>query len=74
MRNPGIIVKMADGLRVIVYNEQPLRATRGRIILHLVDADHKHILNEDKMPKIRIMSEMDYYKEMQASTMIGYVD
>jgi len=74
MKKPGIIVKMEDGLRVIIYNEQPLRASRGRIILHLVDEKHNHILNEDGVSKIRIMSEMDYYQEMQASTLVGYVD
>ncbi len=74
MRKPGLIIQFSDGLRVIEYNDQPLRETRKRIILHLVDHENKHILNEDGKPKIRILSEMDYYNEMQASKLIGYVD
>jgi hypothetical protein len=74
MRKPGLIVKLSDGLLVIVYNEQPLRVPKGKIILHLVDENHNLILREDKTPKILIKSEMDYCNEMQASKLIGYVD
>jgi hypothetical protein len=74
MKNPGIIVKRDDGSRVIVYNDQPLLAERGRIILHLVDENNKKILNGDGKPKIRIMDVQVYNEEIQASTLIGYVD
>ena len=74
MKNPGIIVKMADGLRCIVYDKQPLLDLKGKVLLHLVDEKFKPILSDLGTPKRKILDVAVYNEEMLASTVIGYVD
>ena len=74
MRNPGIIVKMADGLRCIVYNKQPLLATKGKVLIHIIDENDNPILNDMGTPKRRILDVAVYNEEMQASKLIGYIN
>ena len=74
MRNPGTIIKLKDGRRCIVYNNQPLLALKRKFILSLVDEHGKPILNEFGSPIHLIKSVADYNTEMQTSTLIGYVD
>ena len=74
MKNFGVIVKMEDGLRAIVYAHQPLCGGRfGLIVLYVVDGNNNKILNGDGTPKFILRTERDHNNEMQASTLIGHV-
>ncbi len=74
MKNSGIIAKLPDGRTVIVYDNQPLAEVKGKILLNLVDDKYNLIKNEDGKPKVIIKDISDYNEEMQAATLIGYVD
>lgn len=74
MKEPGIIVKLSDDRLVIVYNNQPLLKEKGKIISALVDEEFNQILDESGKPKIIIKNVEVHNEEMQAATLIGYVD
>lgn len=73
MRNSGKLVKMADDRIVIVYNYQPL-IKQEKIVLNLVDENYKLIKGEDGKPKILVRDIPTFNEEMQAATLIGFVD
>ena len=74
MKNSGKIVKLSDNRMVIVYDKQPLAKERGKIILNLVDEKYNPIKGEDGKSKIIFKDIHIYNEEMQAATLIGYVD
>lgn len=74
MKNSGIIIKLIDGRRCIVYDKQPLAKERGKIILNLVDENLNLINNDDGKPKIIIRDISTYNEEIVSATFIGYVD
>lgn len=74
MKNSGVIAKLPDDRIVIIYNKQPLAKDKGKIILNLVDEKYNLIKGEDGKPKVIIKDIAIYNEEMQAATLIGYVD
>ena len=74
MKNSGVIVKLPDNRMVIVYDNQPLAKEKGKIILNVVDEKYNLIKGEDGKPKVIFKDIHIYNEEMQAATIIGYVD
>lgn len=77
MRNPGIILKLADGRKVIVYNKQQLMLKgKSKVIMNLIDDDHILIKDENGKPKILIKDLAQYNLENQEgiNELIGYID
>ena len=73
MEKHGFIAKLSDGRVVIVYDKQPL-ASKGKIILHLVDDNYNLINDSNGKPKIILKDISSYNEEMPSATLIGYVD
>lgn len=69
MKNPGCIIRLKDGRRVIMYNKQPL-AQKGMYLLHLVDESLKPITDSFGKQKtlIRLTIKPD------DGVIIGHVD
>ena len=74
MKNPGKLIRLKDGRKVIFYNNQPLMKEKGKIILHLVDENNNIIEGENKKPKT-ILKDADSFTEgMEGAGVIGFVD
>lgn len=74
MRNPGILVKLPDQRKCIVYDNQPLAKTKGVIVLHLIGEDYNLLKTEEGKPRLLLKPVHIYNEEMQHATLIGYVD
>lgn len=76
MKNPGIILQLADGRKCIVYDNQPLLAESAKVLLHLIDGNNNLLKHEDGSPKVLIKSVEMYNVENQygVNHVIGYVD
>lgn len=72
--NSGAIVQLADGRKVIVYNNQPLLKMAKKVILNLIDENYNCIKGDDGKPKVIIKDISAYNVEMKAAKLIGYVD
>lgn len=73
-RKGGILVKLPDNRKVIVYHNQPLQEEKGKIILNLVDDNYRHIIGENDRAKILIWDLSYYNLVMEGAKLIGYVD
>lgn len=71
MRNPGRIILLNDGRKVIEYNKQPIK---GYIIWYLIDSRFNHIIGEDNKPKTLVNKFSVYQEFIKTVTLIGYVD
>lgn len=72
MRNPGMIIQIPDGRKVIRYNKQPL-LKKGKVVLHLLNEDYSLKISEGK--EATIFKPVDEYNAMlPGSKLIGYVD
>ncbi len=74
MEKSGIIAKLPDGRKVIIYDKQPLIKEKGKVVLNLVDDDYNIIVDNIGNPKIIIKDVSIYNEEMQVATLLGYVD
>jgi hypothetical protein len=74
MKNSGRIIKLPDQRLVIVYDNQPLAKSKGKIILNLVDEKYNLIKYENSKPKIIMKDISSYNEEIKTSTLIGYVN
>ena len=70
---PGVIYQLEDGLMVLHHLDQPLRFNNGMVTLHLLDGSLDYILDEELNPKVIVLNEFDFYQEMQAAKIIGFV-
>lgn len=75
MKKPGILLLLPDGRKTIVYNEQPLLQSNGRVILNLID-EKLNLIYKDGKPSIIMKSVEQYNLENQegVNKIIGFVD
>ena len=74
-KNPGKIIKLSDGRLVIVYDYQPLALSKNKIVLHLIDENHNHLVNTNTgVYKTLVKSITDFNEEMKKAELIGFVD
>jgi len=74
VKKPGILVRLPDDRVCIVYEAQPLIAEYSKVVLHLVDDSYNIIIGANGRPKLLMKDVSVYNEEMQAATLIGYVD
>jgi hypothetical protein len=75
MRNPGKLIKLKDGRKVILYNNQPLIKS-GRVVLHLIDDDYNIQTDETGKAKT-ILKNIEEWNEENRQGLhkgIGMVD
>lgn len=74
MRQPGIILFYMSHY-VILYNEQPIRRSLGKIILTWCDEDGEVDINDQTgNPRTTILDEQEWKKDFPKCTIIGYLD
>lgn len=73
MRNSGKLLKLPDGRICIMYDKQPLRESKGKIILHLVDDNHNRLMGEDGRPKT-LLKPTIWLGTGDGVSFIGFVD
>lgn len=69
-RNPGQLLKLADGRMVICYNKQPLK---HKIIFHLINEDFAPIIGEDGKQKT-FVKDIPATEFLKGAERIGKVD
>ncbi len=74
MKNPGHIFQMTDGRTVIVYANQPLLNELRKVVIHLVNDDHNHLLDENGKDRTILKDIGKYSQDVMAWKHMGFVD
>lgn len=75
-KKPGRIICI-HGKNYMVYNDQPLLATKQKVIMHHLDKDLKPVMSEkDPTQQATTMYDLNVYNDQitAGATLIGYVD
>lgn len=58
--NPGTLARLSDGRQVIIYNSQPLIATKSKVVLTLLNEDLSIALDENKKPRTILLGNVEF--------------
>lgn len=61
-RRPGTLALLPDGRKAVIYNDQPLLKSHGKIVVHLMGDDYNLIVENGK--EKTLLFDVDKYTEI----------